>query len=176
MGQLTEARRQLETVQAKMNHILAGIAEAERIARECLLQAEHVVGDVAAEIDNGARLEAAEAAHSRLKREWAGQRGAVKNAEEAVERLELRRRLAENEVTDCEMALLDWHAKRRGERLRSVCDELAALVGELHQVENGRHVSRFRDAVNVIRAPLLSYDDLQRRVEAALANLAKLGE
>lgn len=176
MGQLTEARRQLAEAQAKMDHILAGIAEAERIAQECRVQAEYMIGDVAGEIDNGGRLAAAEAAHARLKREWAGQRGAVKNAEEAVERLELRRRLAEAEVADCKLALLDWHAKRRGERLRAVCDELASLVGELHQVENGRHVSRFRDAVQTIRSALASYDGLQRRVEAAQGNLAKLGE
>lgn len=176
MGQLTEARRQLAEAQAKMDHILAGIAEAERIAQECRVQAEYMVGDVAGEIDNGGRLAAAEAAHARLKREWAHQRGLVSAAEHQVERLELKRRLVESELTDCELGLLPWIANRRGERLRSVCNELTTLAGELNAVENGRHVSRFRDAVQTIRSALASYDGLQRRVEAAQGNLAKLGE
>lgn len=176
MGQLTEAKGRLAEAQAKYDHLLASISEAQRIIAECRQQAQHLAGDVAGEIDNNVRLEQALDVASRLERERYVQQQRVELARQQVEKLEHQRRLAESEVTDCDLSLLDWQAKRRGERLRAVCDELDALTGDMNAIAAGRYVSSFRDAALTCRATLGAYTSLQQRYASAQALLVKLGE
>lgn len=176
MAQLTEARERLAAAEQKRDHLTRSIGEAQRIIAECRAQAGLLAGDVGGEIDNNVRLESALNAQSRLERERYQAMGLITLLTEQVEKLDAQRRWAEEEVTTCELALLDWQAKRRGERLRAVVAELGDLVGDMNGIANGRHVSLFRDAVTTMRSIAGAYTTLQTRYDAARAQLAKLGE
>lgn len=176
MSQLTEARGRLTEAQAKLDHILASINEAQRIIAECRQQSKHLAGDVAGEIDNSVRLEQAEAALTRFERERHYQQQLVRQAAEHVDKLQLQAAHIQSEITDSELALLPWIANKRGDRLQAACDELQALSNELMGAGLGPVVSKLRDVTITARSVLADYTGAQQRLKSAQALQAKVGE
>lgn len=176
MTQLAEARQRLTEAQAKVDHASASMGEAQRIIAECRLQAKHLDGDVAGEIENNVRMEQAQSALSRLERERHVQQQLVGIAQEHVTRLELQAGHIESEITDSELALLPWLANRRGERLQAACDELQTLTNELMGAGVGQAASKLRDVTTTARSVLANYAGTKQRLDKAKVLQAKVGQ